>query len=195
MTQSPEYPQLSIPLRNTTRSYGLVSQSFHWLVVVLILVQYTWAWRIANAEGLRARFELVTQHKTLGMTILALAALRLAWRLYDPPPPLPDTIHRMEHLAAQVMHRLLYGLIFALPLSGWFYSSAAGLGDYWWGPLSLPTPVATDEALEDILGVIHRGLGLSLAVLAGLHVLAALRHQFLLKDGLLWRMLPRWRED
>jgi cytochrome b561 len=185
---------VSISFRNTSRSYGLVSQSFHWLVVALVLAQYTWAWRIASAEGLRARYELVTQHKTLGMTVLALALLRLAWRTFDRPPPLPATLPRWEARAARITHRLLYALLIALPLSGWLYSSAAGLGDHWWGPVRFPSPLPASEPLEDALGLVHRTFGIALGLVAGLHVLAALRHHFLLGDDILRRMLPRWRE-
>jgi cytochrome b561 len=186
---------VSIPLRNTARSYGLVSQLFHWLVVALILFQYTWAWRIGNAEGLRARFELVTQHKTVGMTVLSLALLRLAWRAFNRPPPLPDTVPPWEKTAARTMHWLLYALILAQPLSGWLYSSAAGLGDHWWGPVRFPALMESSEPMEDLLRGIHQALSMTLALLAGLHVLAALRHHFLLRDEVLVRMLPLWRRD
>jgi cytochrome b561 len=186
---------MSIPLRNTARSYGLVSQLFHWLVVALILFQYTWAWRIGNTEGLRARFELVTQHKTVGMAVLGLALLRLAWRAFNRPPPLPDTLPRWERTAARTMHWLLYALILAQPLSGWLYSSAAGLADYWWGPVRFPSLMESSEPMEDLLRRVHQTLALTLALLAGLHVLAALRHHFLLGDDVLRRMLPLWRRD
>jgi cytochrome b561 len=184
---------VAIPLRNTARSYGLISQLFHWVIVALILFQYTWAWRISNTEGLRARFELVTQHKTMGMMILSLALLRLGWRLFNRPPPLPGTLPPWEKTAAHATHWLLYALLLAMPLSGWLYSSAAGLGDYWWGPVRFPGLVGTSEPLEDLLGRTHQALGILLALVAGLHVLAALRHHFLLRDDVLKRMLPPWR--
>ncbi len=183
---------MSIPLRNTANRYGLISQLFHWLIVGLIGFQYLWAWRIDNAEGFRLRLELVTQHKTIGMLVLALAVLRLVWRLFNRPPQLPAGMPRWERLAAKSGHALLYGLIVAIPLSGWLYSSAAGLGNFWWGPVSFPSLVAASEALEDRLGVLHQVLGLLLAIVAAVHVLAALRHHFVLKDSTLKRMLPTW---
>ncbi len=186
---------MSIPLRNTASRYGLISQLFHWLIVGLIMAQYFWAWRIDNVEGFRARLELVTQHKTIGMVVLALAVLRLLWRLINQPPPLPAAMVRWERWAAKTGHALLYGLIFAIPLSGWLYSSAAGLGDFWWGPVSFPSLVESSELLEDRFGVLHRALGLALAAVAGLHTLAALRHHFMLKDSVLKRMLPIWPKN
>lgn len=186
---------MRVPLRNTAQRYGLVSQLFHWLIVGLILFQYTWAWRIGNAEGFRLRLELVTQHKTIGMLVLGLALLRLVWRLFNRPPPLPPTMSRWEVLAAKVGHGLLYGLIIALPISGWLYTSAAGLGDFWWGPVNFPSLVARSERLEDHFGLLHQVLAISLAVIASVHLIAALRHHFVLKDSVLKRMLPIWPKN
>lgn len=183
---------MSIPLRNTPERYGLISQMFHWLIVALILGQYAWAWRIDQAEGFRARLELVTQHKTLGMVVLGLATLRLLWRLFNRPPPLPVGLAPWEVLAARVGHGLLYGLLIAIPVSGWLYSSAAGLGDFWWGPLQFPSLVGASELMEDRFGLLHGVLGIALGVVASVHVVAALRHHFVLKDNVLKRMLPIW---
>jgi cytochrome b561 len=184
---------LSIPLRNTESSYGLVSQVFHWLIVVLILFQYTWAWRIDQAEGIRVRLELVTQHKTIGMLVLILAVARLGWRLINRCPTLPATMARWERQAAHAGHAMLYALIVAVPLSGWLYSSAAGLGEYWWGPFSFPGLIGSSERLEEIFGLIHQVLAIGLGVLAVIHALAALRHHFFKGDDVLRRMLPLWR--
>lgn len=186
---------MSLPIRNTERAYGLVSQVFHWLVVAMIIFQYIWAWRIDEADGLRDRLELVTQHKTMGMTILSIALLRLLWRLFNRPPPLPAHMPRWERIAAHAGHWLLYGLIFAIPLSGWAYSSAAGYGDYWWGPIDFPSIVAKGEDLEDLFENVHEWLTDALAIVATGHALAALRHHFWLKDDVLRRMLPTWRKE
>lgn len=186
---------MSIPIRNTARAYGLAAQLFHWLIVALILFQFTWAWRIDQVEGLRARLELVTQHKTIGITVLGFAVLRLIWRLFNRPPPMPGHMASWERFAAKAAHWLLYALIFAQPLSGWMYSSAAGYGDYWWGPVSLPSPIESSEYLEAVFGRTHQIIGLTLAGVAGLHALAALRHHFFVRDDVLTRMLPIWRKD
>lgn len=183
---------MSLPLRNSDRRYGLISQLFHWSTVTLILVQFAWAWRIDNVEGFRARLELVTQHKTIGMAVLILATLRLLWRLFNRPPPLPIDMRRWERWAARAGHWLLYGLIFAVPLSGWLYSSAAGLGAYWWGPVTFPSLIESSERLEALFVRAHQVLAISLGVLAAIHMLAALRHHFFRRDEVLKRMLPIW---
>src|SRR5690554_3869037 len=184
---------MHIPIRNTRRNYGLISQLFHWLIVALIIVQYIWAWRIGEIDGFRARFELVTQHKTIGITVLALAVLRLAWRLFNRQPTLPGQMARWEQIAAKAGHWILYVLIFAVPLSGWAYSSAAGFGDTWWGPLSLPAIAPSGELLEDRFAALHGWLTTGLAIVAIGHALAALRHHFWVKDDVLKRMLPIWK--
>jgi cytochrome b561 len=163
--------------------------------VGLILFQFLWAWRIDEAEALRDRLELVTQHKTIGMAILALAVLRLLWRLFNRPPPLPGHMSAWERWGAHAGHWILYALIFAIPLSGWAYSSAAGYGDYWWGPIDFPSITPKSDDLEDLFEDLHEWLTTALAVVAIGHALAALRHHFWLKDDVLKRMLPIWRKD
>ncbi|MEE4331338.1 MAG: cytochrome b/b6 domain-containing protein, partial [Wenzhouxiangella sp.] len=88
-----------------------------------------------------------------------------------------------------------YALIFAVPLSGWLYSSAAGLGAYWWGPVTFPSLIDSSERLEAVFGRAHGVLAISLGVLALGHLLAALRHQVFRKDEVLKRMLPIWTEE
>jgi cytochrome b561 len=166
--------------RKQPERYGGVAQFFHWAVVVLICFQYTWAWRIDQTEGIRARFELVTQHKTIGMLVLAFAVLRLLWRLFHAPPPLPKHLANWEIWAAKLGHLALYGLIF--------------IGDYWWGPVVLPVFIEATEASETLFYQLHELFGKLLIAVVVIHVLAALRHHFILKDNVLKRMLPQWRQ-
>ena len=180
--------------RKRPERYGGVAQFFHWAVVVLIAFQYTWAWRIDQTEGIRARFELVTQHKTIGMLVLAFAVLRLLWRLFHAPPPLPKHLANWELWAAKLGHLALYGLIFIVPISGWLYSQAAGYGDYWWGPVVLPVFIEATEASEALFYELHELFGRLLIAVVAIHVLAALRHHFILKDNVLKRMLPQWQQ-
>lgn len=180
--------------RRTPQRYGGMAQFFHWAVVALISFQYLWAWRIDQTEAMRQRFELVTQHKTIGMLVLVFALLRLVWRLFHAPPPLPRHLAQWEIWAAKLGHLALYALIFIVPLSGWFYSQAAGYGDYWWGPISLPSLIEANEASEAFFYALHELLVKLLIAVVAVHVLAALRHHFILKDDVLKRMLPQWRK-
>ncbi len=184
---------MGLPIRNTDAHYGLIAQTLHWTVVIGILLQFIWAWRIDEAESMRQQFALVNQHKSIGVTILGLVILRLAWRAFNPPPPHPDSMARWERRAAGFAHWGLYALILAIPISGWAYSAAAGYGPEWFGLVDLPALFPINETLEDWMEGTHEWLGRALLALVALHVLAALRHHFLLRDNVLKRMLGFWR--
>ena len=182
-----------LPLRNTSSHYGLVSQALHWAVVILVVVQFVWAWRMDDLPRGVALYELTVQHKSFGMTILGLMVLRLLWRSFNRPPPLPDHVRGWEHFAARTTHWLFYGLLVAMPLSGWIMSSAADYGAEWFGLVNIPDLVGPDEDLQDVMEEVHEIMSWVLLTIIGIHVLAALRHQFLLRDHVLGGMLPTWK--
>src|SRR5678815_510726 len=110
-------------LKNTLTRYGAVAQLFHWAIVALVITQFVLARR---AEGLSpvAKIGVLATHKSVGITILGLALLRLTWRLFNPVPPLPAGAPRWQDRAAHVSHFLLYALLFITPVLGWLMSSA-----------------------------------------------------------------------
>jgi cytochrome b561 len=167
-----------------------VSQLLHWLVVVLIIVQVTLA-EIADELPIGAKkLAMLARHKSIGITILGLALLRLAWRLPHPTPALPQTLKPYERALARFTHFMLYALLFAQPLSGWMMSSARGFPVSWFHIFQLPDLVPKNRALYDALVTTHGTLAVVLAVVVTLHVAGALKHHFLLKDNVLRRMLP-----
>jgi cytochrome b561 len=178
-------------LRNTTLRWGALAQAFHWLVVALILTQFTLITLAERQPELSSQqIALILNHKSVGITILMLATLRLAWRVLNPTPVLPDTLKPYERFLAKFTHAALYGLIFAMPLSGWLMSSARNFSVSWFGLFPLPNLVGQDKKLYDTLHETHEVLAVTLIVVATLHVLAALKHHFFLKDDVLRRMLP-----
>lgn len=189
-----------IPFPAARRRYTGVAIALHWIIAALI---------IANvALGLGANYipdsfvrPVVDLHKSFGITVLGLAALRLLWRLGHKPPHLPGSYSKLERFAAHLAHGLLYVLIFALPLSGWMHDSA------WKGapshPMSLygivPFPrigwieqmaPAAKEHAHELFFTIHAGAAYMLYGLLALHVLGALKHQFWDREPELQRMLP-----
>ncbi len=181
-----------MPARNSLLRYGSVAQFLHWSVVLLLAAQVTLG-KIADGLPLGIeRLAMMSRHKSLGITILGIAVLRLAWRAFDAPPT-PPPMPRWQLLAARFSHWGLYALLFALPLSGWLMSSAANRPVSWWGFLQLPDFVAPDAGLKEIFEEIHELLVNVLFALVALHVAAAIKHQFLDRDGLLLRMLPGGR--
>lgn len=183
---------MKLRLRNTATRYGAVAQFLHWAVTVGVALQFIWAWRIDAATSIRTEFALVNQHKSIGMLILLTVLVRIGWRMFNRPPGYPRTMSGWERRAARSAHFALYALILALPLSGWAYSSAAGYGAELFGWIEIPDFVGQSETLESALKRVHEALGIALAVLVGVHALAALRHHFIVRDDVLRRMLPRW---
>ena len=137
-----------------------------------------------------ARLKQYNWHKWAGITILALSALRLLWRLSHRPPALNASTPAWQANASLATHRLLYLLFFAAPLVGWAYSSAAGFPVVYLGLFQLPDMVGRSPELASTLKLVHRVLTYSLAALLMLHVAAALKHQWIDRDRLLARMNP-----
>jgi cytochrome b561 len=173
--------------RNTSVRYGSVAQFLHWAIVALLVVQVPLG-KIAHELpiGLE-RLVMMSRHKSVGITILALALIRLAWRWFDRPPS-PPPMPRWQEIAARLNHWALYAVLLALPLSGWLMSSAANRPVSWFGLAQLPDFIAPDAGLKETLEEVHEFLVNLLFVLVGLHVAAALKHQFIDRDGLLYRM-------
>jgi len=179
-------------LRNTQTAYGLVAIILHWLIGLLFIGQIVLGLVMVRLDDQRLSFDLIQWHKSFGFLILMLVPLRLAWRLANPRPSLPDTAPAWEHEAATATHRIFYLLMILLPFTGWVLVSVSTLAMptfafYRFIIPNLPLP-ASDDA-EEMWAFVHQWLGYAATALVGLHILAALRHQFILRDGLLVRML------
>lgn len=178
--------------KNLNDRYGIVAQGFHWLIVAMIIVQYLMG-KIAEdlPQGLD-KLIMMSRHKSLGITILILAVLRIGWRLANPRPAAPENLRPVLRYAGSTAHLALYGLLILLPLTGWLASSAANLPVSWWGLVALPDLIAPNEARFEIIGEVHEVLTRVLLVVALAHAAAALVHHFVFKDQVLRRMLPGW---
>ena len=171
--------------------YHGVSKLFHWLIAGLIVLQYVSHELAEYAAEHGARnweFSLVLNHKSVGMTILLLAVARLLWRLANTPPQLPLTMPRWQVGVSQVSHWLLYALMFAIPLTGWLMSSAAGVSVAWFKIAYFPDLIGSNEGLAETLHEIHELLAKGLFVVAVIHILAALKHAVVNRDGVLGRI-------
>lgn len=179
-----------MPTHETSRHYSAVAQAFHWIIAALIVTQFTLAWMADDLPLGMHKLALLARHKSFGMTILMLAVLRLVWRLFNPPPPLPEGMSKIEQVLARISHVAFYVLLFAMPLSGWLMSSAKNYSVSWFGLFTWPDMIAPNEQRFDFLKSTHGTLGVLLLSLAILHILAALKHHFWNKDDVLKRMLP-----
>jgi cytochrome b561 len=185
---------------DATSRYTRTAMALHWIIAVLILCNV--------ALGLSADWlpddwvrPVIDTHKSIGITVLGLALLRILWRIRHQPPALPLSFPRWERGAAHLAHILLYVLMIGLPLSGWLHDSA--WKDAATHPMRLfnlvPWPrigyvmhldPVLKETLHDRFGALHVWLGYGLYVLLALHIGGALKHQWIDRHSVLKRMVP-----
>lgn len=171
--------------------YGAVAIAFHWLLALLLIAAFAMGTYMVDLPGITpAKLRLFNWHKWLGVGVLLLATLRLLWRLSHRPPPAP-AMPAWQRRAAALTHWALYLLMLAIPLSGYVYSLASGFPVVWFGLVPLPVLIEPDPGLRTLLKSVHYWLNMTLLALVTLHIVAVFKHQFVDRDGLLRRMLPR----
>lgn len=183
-------------LRSDDRQWGSVSKLFHWVVALGILGNGIWGLLMTDMSPSMTKISVYALHKSIGLTILALFALRLAWRLYDGAPA-DEPMPRWQRIGAHLTHLVLYGFILALPLSGWWFNSLHGYPLQWFKLFNLPALAAKNDELARTAHAIHESLFYVLLLVLIAHVGAALKHHFFDHDNVLRRMLPfgRVRRD
>lgn len=180
-------------LRNTVDRWGPVSQLLHWTIFLLIAAIAALGLYMVDLPRNPQAIKLYSLHKSLGLTVLALVALRLAWRAFaGAPHPVPGTPPWQERIAT-LTHGAMYVLMFAMPLTGWLLNSAAGYPLQWFGLFNLPRFAATDEGLRELAESLHENGFWLLLALVIVHACAAFYHHLFQQDTTLTRMLPRRR--
>ncbi|MFT4634442.1 MAG: cytochrome b561/polyisoprenoid-binding protein YceI [Arenicella sp.] len=177
------------------KHYSMVAKVLHWSVAGLIVGQYVLAKLAENAkheDKILEQLALLANHKSIGITILVLAVIRLLYRLRMPAPSLPSSMAKWQVTASKLSHVLLYGFLFALPISGWLMSSAKAYSVSWFNLIALPDFVMPSKPLAEFLHVTHHYLAEALFVIALLHILAALKHHFIDKDDVLNRISSKF---
>ncbi len=180
--------------------YSRTAMVFHWLVALLIFANVALIWTVDSLPDGWVR-PAINTHKSIGITVLGLAIMRVLWRGTHPAPPLPDGYPGWERWGAHAGHALLYLLIFAMPLSGWAHDSAwkdaASHPMYLYGLIPWPrigwlTAInpADKDYWHDRLGALHTSFAYVLYAMVVVHILGALKHQWLDREPELQRMLP-----
>ncbi len=178
-------------IRNTKNNFGSIAKFFHWITVALILVMMALGIYMHELELSPLKFELYAFHKSLGMIVLTVVLLRLAWRKIDPPPTPISTINQKQALLAKWAHIFLYACIAGLPISGWMMASASGTPiDMFNSGMIVPNLFSSSESILVASKVAHEIIGNLLICLILVHSLAALKHHFCDGDNTLRRMLP-----
>jgi cytochrome b561 len=181
---------------DATVRYSHGAATFHWLTAALVLGQIYVGFRFGDLPKGPERMEMFTVHNTLGATILLVTLLRLAYRLFNPPPPYPADMPRWDRALAVWSHRIVYAALIALPLTGLIAVSAKakdGWVDLLWGMRIPAVPIGNGEAF----GEIHEILVWTTILLLVIHVGAAIYHHLLVRDAASGRMppLPSTRRD
>ncbi|USG61097.1 cytochrome b/b6 domain-containing protein [Sneathiella marina] len=183
-------------LINTRERYGLIAQLFHWLTACLILILiplglFMVQLPINTTEEVGDKFWFYSLHKTLGMTLFAVAALRILWAVFQPHPVLLNSENKLENLAAQTIHWTLYGAIILMPLTGWMHHSALEGFAPIWGPFPQDLPfIPKNLLLASVFGTAHVFTAILLGISIFLHVGGALKHTLIDRDSTLARMVP-----
>jgi cytochrome b561 len=170
----------------STSRYGATAMALHWVLGAAIVAALCVGWYMTGLPFSPQRLKLYNWHKW--------AAVRLLWRLTHRPPALPAAVQaampRWQQVAHHGTHHALYALFLIVPLVGWAYSSAAGFPIVFLGLVQLPDFVPVNKELAEAIKPWHAVFAYALAVLVLLHVAAALKHQFIDRDGLIGRMWP-----
>jgi cytochrome b561 len=168
--------------------FDRVQRWLHWTMAALIFAAIGLG--VASAflpVGQQPRKGLLEIHKSLGLTILALLMVRLAWRLWAGEPPYRQPLDRLTHLASRAGHLGLYALMIFMPATGYIFSAAGGYSLPWFGLWQWPRLLPHDTGVADWGELLHdRGAWLIAAVL--LHVLAVGWHHWIKRDEVLSRM-------
>jgi cytochrome b561 len=173
----------------TDRSqYGTIAKLFHWLVVALLVVQYTIGWLMPDIHRGMKPGVAMAFHVSIGTTILILIVLRLAWRLTHPVTP-ESSLAPWQRLSSETVHWLLYALVLATTITGWLFASFRGWSMEFFFLAPMPMLASENPEAGKLIDGLHQAMEWSLLGVIGLHVAAALAHLFIYRDRITQRML------
>ena len=181
--------------RNTTERWGTVAKSFHWVIALIIIGSSILALVLVNAdetlpENVKRYIALIKVHKSFGLTVLVLVAMRAAWAMANTRPVVPHGPNPWEARLMHLAHLALYGLMLLVPLSGWLSSSSFGSKTRYFNLFLVPNIWPKDPVMIKLWHPMHKfGSWILLAFVVG-HIGAALWHHFVRKDDVLRNMLP-----
>jgi len=177
-------------IKNTSERYGAVAIILHWIIAVLIIGLILLGWYMTTIDYYHKWYHTCFfLHKAFGILVIKLVVVDIFWLAINKTPNLPTHMKAYEVIAAKITHVLLIMMMILMPITGYFISTAAGDGIDFFNLYTFPNLLAGSHEYGEIAGKLHEYLGYFTAGLIVLHVLAALKHQFINKDNLLRRML------
>lgn len=174
-------------IKNSTTHFGLIAIILHWIMAFLIMGLLAEGLYMVSLPISLEKLKFYGWHKEYGILVLGLVIVRFTWRLINKVPEL--SLPRLEVIAARLVHYAFYGFMFAMPVTGWLLTSAAGLPPSFFGLFTLPDLIAPNEEYRQLLQIAHQWLGYGLIATICLHAAAALKHHFINKDDILRRMI------
>jgi cytochrome b561 len=183
----------AFPPPRVVEAYHPILRAIHWLMALAILAAIAlgvWATQLPRGDF---RSEILFVHKSLGVTVFALVALRIVVRLVVGAPRYAEPLGRLTHAAASTAHLALYALMIAMPVSGYIFSSAAGREVPWFGVFAVPSFISEDKGLARSAAEAHFVLAWIIGVTLAVHIAAVVWHARVRRDTVLTRMWPRFR--
>ena len=169
--------------------YGPTAKVFHWLIVALLLVQYSIGWLMPDIHRGDKPGAAMTFHVSVGLTVLVLIVLRFAWRLGHPVSP-ESSLPPWQRLSSEAVHWLLYALVLATTFTGWLFASFRGWAMSYFFLAPMPMLASDNAAAGKAIDGLHQAMEWALLALIGIHVASALVHVFIYRDRIMQRMLP-----
>lgn len=194
---------------NDVVRYSKTAVFLHWLIAIGVFGMFALGWYASDipkeapkqmaydlfdwgiytwqlTEAISPRSFYYNLHKSLGLSVFAIILIRILWRTVNHPPELLDTYKKFEKTLATMVHRVLYILLIALPLTGVIMSVYSKYGIKWFG---MPFIKGLDNnAMRELYKEAHYVIGIVLLVLIAIHVIGALKHKFIDHDSTLKRM-------
>ena len=185
-------------MSTSSERYTNVAITLHWLIAIAIVGMILGGWYMGDLpDGAPGQYFLYQMHKSIGITILLLTVARIIWRVMNRPPALPEEMKGLEKSASHLVHFGFYGLMIALPLTGWLYSSVSiklDVPTVLYGVISWPDVPFVEglktESASSTVNFIHSKLAWVVLALLALHVAGAIKHEISAEDGVLKRMIP-----
>lgn len=166
----------------------VVTRLFHWVTVGLVVSMFCVIWAASLAGPGFVGASLVNLHRSVGVTLFFVVLARLIWRLTHPYPSLPASVPNVMHWVVGGVHVALYAALLAMPLIGWIASDMAGDTVRVFGLFKLPSIFEMNTDRSDLLFALHGWVATTLLAAMALHISGALRHHFILRDGVTRRM-------
>tara|TARA_R110000868_G_scaffold179832_1_gene420283 strand:+ start:716 stop:1249 length:534 start_codon:yes stop_codon:yes gene_type:complete len=173
--------------RNTQNHFGMITILLHWLMAILLIGLLALGVYMVDLPISLQKLKMYGWHKEYGLLALALAMVRIVWRWVNLTPQL--SLPLLEKLAARSVHYAFYFFMFAMPITGWLLTSAAGLPASFFGLFVLPSLISPSDEWLLLFQAIHKWVGYGLIATIILHASAALKHHFINKDDILKRMI------